>query len=173
MTTCVSVATATLVIVDQLHTVEAAGSVAGPGEAFIQIALTVFANESRRAGACVTADAVHALSSIPTARLPGARLGRTVIHIHLTLEPMCSRWAGACEAVYKVDTGSSVEAGLGVAFIHIILTVHPLVPWFTYTLVCALIVLACSSVATRVRLALIDHFFTVAAHVSWLALTLV
>lgn len=85
--TCVSVATATLVIVDQLHTVEAAGSVAGPGEAFIQIALTVFANESRRAGACVTADAVHALSSIPTARLPGARLGRTVIHIHLTLEP--------------------------------------------------------------------------------------
>lgn len=43
---------------------------------------------------------------------------------------MCSWRANAAEAVYEIDTGSSIEAGLRVAFIHIILTVHPLVAWF-------------------------------------------
>lgn len=62
--TRVSEATATLVIIDQLHTVEAAGGVAGPRQAFIEIPLTVFSNESWRAGARVTAHAIHTLSSI-------------------------------------------------------------------------------------------------------------
>lgn len=150
MTTCVSKATATLVVVDQLHTVEATGGVAGPRQAFIEVPLTVLSNESLRAGACVTAHTVHTLSAIQTARFTGPRLGGTIIHIHFTLDSMCSMWAGAGEAVDEVDTGSSMEAGPRVAFINIILTVHPLVAWFTYTLICALIVLACSSVATRV-----------------------
>lgn len=60
---------------------------AGPRPAFVEIPLTVFSNESWRARARVTAYTVHTLSSIPTARLPGARLGRTVIHINFTLEP--------------------------------------------------------------------------------------
>lgn len=150
MTTCVSKATATLIIVDQLHTVKAAGGVAGPRQAFIEIPLTVFSHEAWRAGACVTAHTVHTLSSIQTARFKGSGLGGTVIHIYFTLETMCSRWAGAGEAVDEVDTGSSMQAGPGVAFINIILTVHTLVAWFTYTLVCALIVFACSSVATGV-----------------------
>ena len=85
--TRVSVATATLVIVDQLHAVEAAGGVAGPRQAFIEISLTVFSNISWRAGARVTADTVHTLSSVPTARLPGARLGCAVVRILFTLEP--------------------------------------------------------------------------------------
>lgn len=127
MTTRVSKATATLVVVDQLHAVEATGGVAGPRQAFIEISLTVFPNESRRAGACVTAHTVHTLSSIQTARFKGAGLGGTVILVHFTLEPMCSMWAGAGEVVDEVDTGSSMEAGPRVAFIYIILTVHPLV----------------------------------------------
>lgn len=150
MTTCVSKATATLVVVDQLHTVEAAGGVTGPRQAFIEIPLTVFSNESWRAGAGVTAHTVHTLTSIQTARLEGAMLGGAVIHVHFTLDSMCSRRAGAGEAVDEVDTGASMEAGPRVAFINIILTVHPLVAWFTFTLVCALIVLACGSIATRV-----------------------
>lgn len=150
MTTRVSKATATLVVVDQLHTVEASGGVAGPGQAFVEIPLTVFPDESRRAGAGVTAHTVHTLSSIQAARFKGAGLWGAVILVHFTLEPMCSRWAGTGEAVDEVDAGSSMQAGPRVAFIYVILTVHPLVAWFTYTLVCALIVLACSSVATWV-----------------------
>lgn len=150
MTTCVSKATATLVIIIKLHTVKAAGGVAGPRQAFVEITLAVFSHKSWRAGACVTTNTIHTLSSIQTARFKGASFGGTVIHVHFTLEPMCSRWAGAGEAVDEVDTGSSMEAGPRVAFINIILTVDPLVARFTYTLVCALIVFACSSVATRV-----------------------
>lgn len=44
--TSVSKAAAALVIVDQLHTVQASWGVAGPREALIQVSLTVFANES-------------------------------------------------------------------------------------------------------------------------------
>lgn len=133
----------------------------------------MFSNKSWGAGARVTAHTVNTLSSIPTARFPGAFFGGTVILVHFTLDPMRSKWADTFEAVDEVDAGSSMETGLRVAFINIILTVHPLVAWFTYTLICALIVLACSSIATRVRLALINHLFTVTARVSWLALTLV
>lgn len=43
---------------------------------------------------------------------------------------VCSRWAGAGEAVDKVYTGTSMEARLRVAFINIVLTVHPLIAWF-------------------------------------------
>lgn len=150
MTTRVSKATTTLVIIVQLHAVEAAGGVAGPRQAFIEIPLTMFSNKSWRAGTCVTAHTVHTLSSVQTARFKRARLGRTVIHIHFTLDPMCSRWAGTGEAVDEVDTGSSMEAGPRVAFIDVILTVHPLVAWFTYTLICALIVFTCGSIPTRV-----------------------
>lgn len=84
--TCVSKATATLVIVDQLHTVEAAGSITGRREALVEIPLTVFSNESWGAGACVAAHTVHALSSIQTARFPGALLGCAVIIVHFTLD---------------------------------------------------------------------------------------
>lgn len=150
MTARVSEATATQVVVVQLHTVEAAGSVAGSRPAFIEIPLTVFADESLKADARVTAHIVHTLSSVLTERFTGVELGGTVIHVHFTLEPLCSRRAGAGEAVDEVDTGSSMVAGPRLAFIDIILTVHPLVAWFAYTLVCALIVLARSSVATRV-----------------------
>lgn len=150
MTTRVSEATATLVIIDQLHTVKAALGIAGMRKAFIEIPLTVFSNESWRAGARVTAHTVHTLSSIQTAGLPRTRLGGTVIHVHFTLRPMCPRWTGATEAVDEVYTGSSMEARLRVAFINIILAVHTLVAWLTYTLVRALIVLARSSIATRV-----------------------
>lgn len=122
----------------------------GPRQTLIEITLTVFSNKAWWTGACVTAHAVHTLSSIQAVRFPGAGLRGAVIHIYLTLKPMGSRWAGAGKAIDEVDTGSSIEAGLGVAFIDIILTVHPLVAWLTYTLVCALIVLACSSIATWV-----------------------
>lgn len=150
MTTRVSKATTTLVIIDQLHTVKAAGGVAGLRQAFIEIPLAVFSNKSWRAGAGVTSHTVHALSSVQTARFKRARFGGTVIHVHFTLDSMCSRWAGTGEAVDEVDTGSSMEAGSRVAFIDIILTVHPLVAWFTCTLVCALIVFAFGSIAARV-----------------------
>lgn len=111
MTTRVSKSTATLVVVDKLHTVEAAGGLAGPRQALVEIPLTVFSNESWWAGACVTPHTVHTLPSILTARLKGVRLGGTVIHVRFTLEPMCSRWAGTGETVDEVDTGSSMEAG--------------------------------------------------------------
>lgn len=127
MTTCVSKATATLVVIDQLHTVQAAGGVAGRGKAFIEIPLAVLSNESWRAGACVAAHTVHTLSSIQTARFKGARLGSTVVHVHFTQVPMRSSSADAGEAIDAVDTFSSVQAGLRVAFINIILTVHALV----------------------------------------------
>lgn len=146
----------TLVIIDQLHTVKATRGVAGSRQAFIEIPLTVFSDESLRTGACITTHTIHTLSSVQTARFQGALLGSTVIHVHFTLKPyraenrllllgasskvtnihfsrltMCSRRAGAGEAVNEVDTGSSMEAGLRVAFINIIFTVHPLVAWFT------------------------------------------
>lgn len=130
MTTRVSKATAALVIIDQLNAVEAAWSMAGPRQAFVEIPFAVFTNEAGRAGACVTSHAIHTLSSIQAARLPGARLGGTVIIIHFTLESMCSRWAGTGKAVDEVETRSSVEAGPRMAFINIILTVHPLEAWF-------------------------------------------
>lgn len=150
MTTCVSKATATLVIVDQLHTVKAARGMAWSRQAFVEIPLTVFSNKSGRAGACVAAHTVHTLSSIQAVRFFGTRLGGTVIHVLLTLDPACSRWAGTGKVVDEVDAGSSMEAGLRVAFINIILTVHTLVAWLTYTLICALIILACGSISTRV-----------------------
>lgn len=173
MTTRVSKATATLVIVDQLHTVEAAGGVAGRRQAFVEIPFTVFSDKPWRAGARVAAHTVHTLSSVQTARLPGALLGGTVIHVHLTLDPMCSRWARTGEAIDQVDAGSPMHAGLRVTFVDVILTVDPLIARFTDALVCALIVFACGTVAARVRLAFVDHLLTVAACVSWLALALV
>lgn len=60
---------------------------AGLGQAFVQIALTMFSNKPRGARAGVTADTVETLSSVQTARFPGAGLGGTVIYIHLTLNP--------------------------------------------------------------------------------------
>lgn len=84
--TRVSNATEALVIVDQLHTVQAPRSLAGPRQTFVEISLTVLSSESWRAGACVSTHAVHTLSSIPTARLPGARLRCTVILVHFTLD---------------------------------------------------------------------------------------
>lgn len=89
--TCVSETTAALVIVNQLHTIKAAGRVTGPGQAFIEIALTVFASESWWAGTGVTAHTVHTLPTIQTMRLPGARPGGAVIHIHLTVMPFKNR----------------------------------------------------------------------------------
>lgn len=130
MTTCVSRATAALVIIDQLNAVEAAGSVAGPRQALVKIPLTVFANEAGRAGTGVTSHAIHTLSSIQTPRFPGARLGGTVIIIHFTMESVCSGWAGTGKSVDEVDTRSSVVARLRLAFINIIFTVHPLETWF-------------------------------------------
>lgn len=85
--TRVSKATVTLVIVDQLHTVKAARVVAGPRQAFVEIPLTVFSDVSWRAGARITANTVQTLSSVQTARFPGALLWGTVIHVHFTLEP--------------------------------------------------------------------------------------
>lgn len=110
----------------------------------------MFSNKPRRAGAGVPAYTIKTLSSVQTARFPGAGLGGTVIYIHLTLDPVCSRWADAGEAVNEVNTGSAMEARLRVAFINLIFTIYTLVAWFTYALICALIVFACCSVATRV-----------------------
>lgn len=173
MTTCVSKATTALVVVDQLYTVEAARCMAGLRQALVEIPFTVFPSESWKAGARVTAHTIHTLSSIQTPRFLGAWLGGTVIHIHFTMDPICSMWTDAHKMINEIDTCSSIETWLRMAFIDIIFTVHPLVSWFTYTLVCALIVLACSSIATRVGLALINHYITVVACVSCLALTLV
>lgn len=150
MTTCVSKATAALVVIDQLDAVEAAVTVAGPRLAFIEIPLTVVTSESWRAGTPVTAHTIFTLSSILTERLQRARLGGTVIHVHFTLESMRSTWASTLKVVNKVDACSSISAGLRLAFINIILAVHPLVAGFTYTFICALIILACSTIATRV-----------------------
>ncbi len=60
---------------------------AGPRQAFIEIPLTVFSNESWRAGARVTAHTIHTLSSIQTVRFSGASLGGTVVHVLLALDP--------------------------------------------------------------------------------------
>ena len=40
---------------------------------------------------------------------------------------MCTRWAGAGEAVDEVDAGSSMTTRVRVTLIYVILTVHPLV----------------------------------------------
>jgi len=85
--TRVSKATAALVVVDQLHAVEAAGGVAGPGQAFVEIPLAVFPDESRRAGARVAAHAVRTLPSVQTAGFEGAELGGAVVLVQLALEP--------------------------------------------------------------------------------------
>lgn len=83
--TSISKAAAALVIVDQLHTVQASWGVAGPREALIQVSLAVFSNETWRARARVAANTVQTLSSIKTAGFPGAFLRGTVIHVHFTL----------------------------------------------------------------------------------------
>lgn len=84
--TSVSQAAAALVIVDQLHTVEASWGVAGPGEALVEVPLAVLTDKPRRAGARVAADAVQTLATVETARLPGALLWGAVIHVFLTLD---------------------------------------------------------------------------------------
>lgn len=150
MSARVSKTTAALIIIDQLHTVEAAGGMARFRKTFVEIAFTVFSNKSWRAGACVTAHTIHTLTPIQTARLRGARLGCTVILVDFTLDSMCSMWTGASKAVDEIDTGSTVETGCRVTFVNIILTVHPLVAWLTSALVRALIVHTSSTIATRV-----------------------
>lgn len=87
--TCVSMATVALVVVNQLFTVKGARSMARLGLTFIQISLTVFPNKSCRAGARVLTNTIHTLSSITAARLPGTRIRRTIVFIHLTLDPYC------------------------------------------------------------------------------------
>lgn len=108
MTTRVTKATAALVVIDQLDAVKAAVTVAGSSLAFVQIPLAVVTSEPRRAVALVTAHTVFTLSSILTERLQRARLGGTVIHVKLTLESMCSRWASALKVIDEVDACSSV-----------------------------------------------------------------
>lgn len=57
----------------------------GTRETLIDVPLTVFPSEARGAGAGVASHPVHTLAPVQTAKLPGARLGSTVVHIHLTL----------------------------------------------------------------------------------------
>lgn len=87
MRTSVSQAAAALVIVDQLHAVEAPWGVAGPGEALVEVPLAVLADKPGGAGARVAADAVQTLASVETARLPGALLGGAVVHVLFALDP--------------------------------------------------------------------------------------
>lgn len=58
----------------------------GHRQAFVDISLAVLSSKSRRAVACVATYTVHTLSSIQTARFPGARLWGTVVLIHFTLK---------------------------------------------------------------------------------------
>lgn len=170
---CVAQATAALVVIGQLYTVQAARRVTGSRETLIDVPLTVFPSEARGAGAGVAAHPIHTLAPVQTARPPGARLGSTVVHVHLTLNTMCTRRAGAGEAVDEVDAGSSMTTRVRVTLIHVILTVHPLVASLAHTLICALVIHAGGSVAAGVGLALIHSLVTVAACVARLALTLV
>lgn len=83
--TCVTKATEAPVVIDQLHTVEGTGGVAGSRQAFVDIPLTVFSNEARGAGTGVTAHAVYTLTPVQAARLRRAGPGGAVILVDLTL----------------------------------------------------------------------------------------
>lgn len=85
MSSCVTKATAALIIIVKLHTVQAAGCMTRFRQTLIEISFTMFSNESWRAGASVSPDPIHTLPSVQTAWLRGARFGSTVIHIDLTL----------------------------------------------------------------------------------------
>lgn len=80
--TCVSAATAALVVVGELDAVKTPGGVARAGQALVDVALTVLAREARRARAGVAADAVHTLPTVLAAR---ALVGRTLVQVFLTL----------------------------------------------------------------------------------------
>lgn len=85
MSSCVTKAAAALIVVVKLHTVKAARRVAGLRQTLIKISFTMFSNKARRASARVSADPIHTLPSVQAARLRGARLWSTVIHVDLTL----------------------------------------------------------------------------------------
>lgn len=68
-----------------MYTVQAARRLAGTRETLVDVPLTVFPSKARGAGAGVASHPVYTLAPIQTAKLPGARLGSTVVHIHLTL----------------------------------------------------------------------------------------
>lgn len=85
MSPCVTKATAALIVIVKLHTVQAAGRMTGLRQTLIQISFTVFSNKAWRAGAGVSADPIHTLASVQTARLRGTRLWSAVVHIDFTL----------------------------------------------------------------------------------------
>lgn len=85
MSSCVTKATATLIIVVKLHTVQAAGRMTGLRQTLVEISFTVLSNEPWRASASVSANPIHTLPSVQAARLRGARFRRTVIHVAFTL----------------------------------------------------------------------------------------
>lgn len=85
MSSCVTKATAALIVVVKLHTVQTAGRMTGLRQTLIEISFTMFSNKARRAGARVSPNPIHTLPSVQTARLRGARLWSTVIHVDFTL----------------------------------------------------------------------------------------
>lgn len=70
MPTGVAKAAAALVVIDKLYAVQAAGGVARSGQAFVQIALTMFSYKAWRAGTRVSPYSIHALTTVTTAGLP-------------------------------------------------------------------------------------------------------
>lgn len=69
MSSCVTKATATLIIIVKLHTVQAPGRMTGLRQTLIEISFTMFSNKPGRAGASVSPDPIHTLPSVQTAWL--------------------------------------------------------------------------------------------------------
>lgn len=118
---CISRSAFTTVAVGKLDAVVRPSGVTRVGQAFIDVALTAFANVTRWAQTLVASDAIYTLSIVEAFGLIRKWVaGRVaVIQINFTVDALCSSRTGAFIGVYEVDAGASILAGLRLAFIDL------------------------------------------------------